>query len=176
MALHDVGLQVVDELFENLELPVGVRIEELVHRLGLLVQVDEHFLEGHQAVRALEKAAETGNHDQRGFPVDLFDRLLGVTPVQVRDDGELDVVTPFRDVLDDLVLVVDDRDPAGVAGQEAQRPAPVVDCRLPRELEDVPYGNGIHDTVELDFWKGLEPVPHPSDGFFIPQGGQEHLF
>ena len=156
MVEEGVGLQMLADLLGILELPLGDVVDELVHGLGLLVEVDEAVLNLHQIVALLKDAGGHIVGDKLLIAVHLLGLSHKGSPILVGEDhvGRMDFFLPLGHVgADDLVAGVD-REGAGGAGRPGTGHAPGVD-----DVHLARLGGGVGGAVGIaDNGKGLKLI------------------
>ena len=128
MGEDDVRVQVVDEHLHVFEAVIGDVVYELVHLIGVLVEVGERVLKAHEKVALLEYAGahEAGHKLLAAHGLGLGADVLpagGAVGLQVRG---VDIVAPVGYVAEHFQLVAGVRHGAGRVGGEEDGCAPLV--------------------------------------------------
>ena len=137
MMEHGFRMNMAAELFRIIQLELSDHVYELVHLVRIGVEVHHGVLDLTEIVALLEDAGSEVSGHELLFPVDLFSCLYEWLPLfgVVNDVGDLNIVSPVFDVLNDYLVRGVDREAGSVTrlrcvqSEKAQEPILVTPSR-----------------------------------------------
>ena len=105
---HGLDVALLDHHLGKVQLALGEEVDEVMHLLGLFIEVGQCILHAHQGVETLENTLRLHGADILIVAVGLSGDAVEHTPVTgiLGDEGLVEDFTPLGDVLQHAMLVI----------------------------------------------------------------------